>query len=162
MKADARRDLKKKPISKLKFVRDTIDLGSPHKAVKKQKPKLAPAQVSRVVRELNQDEVVIKLRQAMTDQVMGLNDKRISRLHELLDSDSEKIALGAVAEAGKVVEQFRDRSEGKAKQQVEVHSSHVNISLDFSGKSAVNLSGDGFDDLIEGEAVDYIEAPDGL
>lgn len=143
-----------KKIKKLQYVRDSVDLGSKAAAVRKQRPDLAPRGVTAAITRLEQDDVIKRLRQQLNDQVLELNTKRITRLHELLDSDSEKIALGAVAEAGKVVEQYRDRGEGRAKQQVEVHSSHVNISLDFSGKSAVKLGGDGFDDLIEGEIVD--------
>lgn len=126
-------DLKKKPIDKVKYVTDTLRTGSRIKAVQKQKPTFARSNAANVAKKLDADPVVQRLQTGIEEKIIELNAKRLLKVATLMESDDEKIQLGAAKEAGAVVERYTDRIKGKARQEVEVHSTKVTINMDLSG-----------------------------
>lgn len=157
MKKDVVTNLRNKPINRAKYVRDTMITGSQTKAIQAQKPWMSGKQASSVAARLNKEPVVQKLKDNIELAIVDLDVKRRKKLNELMDnSESDKIVLGAVAEAGRIINDYRDRTEGKAKQTVETTSTKLEIKLDLSGgaANAEEFVESGGDDILEGEIVD--------
>lgn len=133
MKREVYNDIRKKPIDKVKYVTDKLRTGSKTKAVQKQKPNLAKSNATNLATRLEQDPVVQRLTAGIEEKIIELNAKRLLKVADLMESEDEKIQLGAAKEAGNVVERYTDRIKGKARQEVEVRSTKVNITLDLSG-----------------------------
>lgn len=146
---DETKELQRNPINREKYVRDKIRYKSQSKAVRIQKPHLDPRHAGSVAAKLEKETVVQTLTKGIEKVLIDLNARRLFKLGQHMDSDDAKLSMEAVKEAGKVVNQYQDRTQGKAKQSVEVHSTKVIISLDMTG-SAITAPRD----ALEGEITD--------
>jgi hypothetical protein len=149
MNKDVRKELSAKPINKEKYVRDKIRFGSKQTAVKKQKPYMAPSTASQVARKLEDDPVVQRLSKGIEQAMIEMNAKRLFVIQNSMDSEDTKIALEGAKEAGKVINQYQDRTQGKARQTVDIRNTKVEIKLDMSGEAAIKAA-----EVIEGEEID--------
>lgn len=147
MKQIERIDLQKKPIDKVKYVTDKLKTGSKVKAIQAQKPHMSKGNASNVAKKLDEDPVVMRLAAGIEEKIIELNAKRLVKMATLMDSEDEKIQLGAIREVGQAVERYTDRIKGKAKQEVEVHSTKLIIQMDLSGGAMAAPR----DNVIEGD-----------
>jgi hypothetical protein len=132
MKKELYNDLRKNPIDRAKYVRDSVKTGSKAKAVLIQRPDIPPATANVVANRLEKTEVVQKLRENMDGRIMRINKKRLNKMEKLIESENEKIALGAVAEAGKTVRDYEDRRAGKATQRIEKTSKKLIVKVSMN------------------------------
>lgn len=135
LNADEHQEIRRKPINREKYVRDKIRYKSKAKAVRIQKPYLSPNNAASVAQKLEAEPVVQRLSDGIEKAMIDLNAKRLFVIQNSMDSDDEKIQLEGAKEAGKVISQYQDRKLGKPKQEVEVRSTKVNISLDLTGNA---------------------------
>ena len=149
---DESNEVRRNPINREKYVIDKTRYQSKSKAVRVQKPYLSPGKASSLASQLEKEPIVKQLSQGVEEVLVGLNKRRFEKLRQLLDSDNEKVSMLAVKEVGNVVENYTDRVKGKAKTTVENISTHLSISLDFSG-SAASQERINPESVIEGEEV---------
>lgn len=133
LNADEHQEIRRNPINREKYVRDKIRYKSKAKAVRIQKPHLTPNAAAQVATKLEAEPVVQRLSDGIEKAMIDLNAKRLFVIQNSMDSDDEKIQLEGAKEAGKLIAQYQDRKLGKPKQEVEVRSTKVNISLDLTG-----------------------------